>query len=491
MKRLTGMDATFLYMETPAAHMHVAGTYVYDPGDMTPKQFFERVRSGIEERLHLLPPYRQRLVSVPFELHHPLWIEDPDFDLDYHLRRAALPAPGGREELAELAAAEHARPLDRSRPLWEMVVVEGLEDGNVAVIAKTHHAAIDGASGVDMTVGLLDLEPEPGPVPPPDEPWKPDRVPSDLELLGWAVNSLSRQPLAAVKAARRTAEAALRVRRRNRQPDVSAPPAPFTAPRTSINGAITPHRSFGMAEVSLDDVKAIRRALGGTVNDVLLAICSGALRRYFDSRGEELDRSLLAMCPISVRTVEQKNTLGNQVSAMLVSLASDVDDPVERLALIQAGTPHAKEQANAIGADTLSNWAEFAAPAVFARAARLYSRTRVASRHRPPFNTVISNVPGPNVPLYMAGAQLVRWYPMGPIADGQGLNMTVMSYLGTIHFGLVACPELVPDVQAMADFVPDALDELLAAAGVDRTADVDLRAAEPASNGAKEPASTR
>ena len=491
MKRLTGMDATFLYMETPAAHMHVAGAYVYDPGGMSGKEFFEKVRAGIEERLHLLPPYRQRLVTVPFEIHHPLWIEDPDFDLDYHLRRAALPAPGGRAELAELAATEHARPLDRSRPLWEMVVVEGLEDGNIAVIAKTHHAVIDGASGVDMTVGLLDLEPEPAPVPPPETEWKPDRVPSDIELLAWALNSLSRQPIAAVKAARRTAEAMLRVRRRNRQPDVAPPPNPFSAPRTSINGAITAHRSFGMAEVSLDEVKEVRKALGGTVNDVVLALCAGALRRYFDDRGEELDQSLVAMCPISVRTVEQKNTLGNQVSAMLVSLASDIDDPVERLQAIQAATPDAKEQANVIGADTLSNWAEFAAPAVAARAARLYSRTRVASRMRPPFNTVISNVPGPNIPLYMAGGQLVRWYPMGPIADGQGLNMTVMSYLGVIHFGLVACPELIPDVQAMADLVPEALAELLTAARDGSSSDVDLReGAATASNGTKERATT-
>lgn len=488
MKRLTGMDATFLYLETPAAHMHVAGTYIYDPGDRSPQEVFDKIRSGLEERLHLLPPYRQRLVTVPFDIHHPLWIEDPDFDLDYHLRRAALPSPGGKRELAELAAAEHARPLDRSRPLWEMVVVEGLEDGNIAVVAKTHHAAIDGASGVDITVNLLDIEPDPAPVPPPETPWKPDRIPSDFELLGWALSSLSRQPIAAVKAARRTAEAALRVRRRNRQPDVSAPPAPFSAPRTSINGAITPHRSFGMTEVSLDDVKEIRRALGGTVNDVVLALCSGALRRYFHARGETLDRSLLAMCPISVRTVEQKNTMGNQVSAMLVSLASDIDDPVERLAAIRAETPEAKEQANVIGADTLSNWAEFAAPAVAARAARLYSRTRAASRHRPPFNTVISNVPGPNIPLYMAGSKLVAWYPMGPIADGQGLNMTVMSYLGTIHFGLVACPELIPDVHALADFIPEALDELLAAARAASPV-VDLRATESANGRAKpEPA---
>ena len=482
MKRLTGVDATFLYLETPAAHMHVAGTYVYDPGDMSPQEFFDRVRAGVEERLHLLGPYRQRLREVPFQIHHPLWIEDPDFDLDYHLRRAALPSPGGKKELAEFAAAEHARPLDRSRPLWEMVVVEGLEDGHIAVVAKTHHAAIDGASGVDITVNLLDLEPEPAPVPPPDEPWKPDRIPSDFEMLGWALNSLSRQPLAAVKATRRTVEAMLRVRRRNRQPDVTAPPAPFTAPRTSINGPITPHRSFGMSEVSLDDVKALRKAFGGTVNDVVLALCAGALRRYFDDLGETLDRPLLAMCPISVRTVEQKNTMGNQVSAMLVSLATDIDDPVERLAAIRNGTPQAKEQANAIGADTLSNWAEFAAPAVAARAARLYSRVQGSGRLRPPFNTVISNVPGPNVPLYMAGGRLVAWYPMGPIADGQGLNMTVMSYLGTIHFGLVACPELVPDVQRLADHVVDALEELQKAAAdpSSSAATIDLREPAPA-----------
>jgi diacylglycerol O-acyltransferase len=480
MKRLTGMDATFLYLETPAAHMHVAGTYVYDPGELSGQEFFDRVRAGVEERLHLLEPYRQRLREVPFQIHHPLWIEDPDFDLDYHLRRAALPSPGGKAELAEFAAAEHARPLDRTRPLWEMVVVEGLEDGHIAVVAKTHHAAIDGASGVDITVNLLDLEADPAPVPPPDEPWKPDRVPSDFEMLGFALNSLSRQPLAAVKATRRTAEAVLRVRRRNRQPDVTAPPAPFSAPRTSINGPITAHRSFGMSEVSLDDVKALRTAFGGTVNDVVLALCAGALRRYFDDIGETLDASLLAMCPISVRTVEQKNTMGNQVSALLVSLATDIDDPVERLAAIRAGTPHAKEQANAIGADTLSNWAEFAAPAVAARAARLYSRIQGSNRIRPPFNTVISNVPGPNVPLYMAGGRLVAWYPMGPIADGQGLNMTVMSYLGTIHFGLVACPELIPDVQKLADFVVDALEELKKAAADPSSATIDLRDPEPA-----------
>ncbi len=222
-----------------------------------------------------------------------------------------------------------------------------------------------------------------------------------------------------------------------------------------------PRRSFGMAEISLDDVKSVRKVLGGTVNDIILAVCAGALRRWFDDRGEVLDRSLVAMCPISIRTEDQRGSLGNQVSSMLTTLATDVDDPLERLAAIKDGTRHAKDQAGAIGAEVLTEWAEFAAPAVAARAARLYSRTRMASRHRPLFNVTISNVPGPNFPLYMAGAQLKAWYPMGPINDGGGLNMTVMSYMGTIHFGLVACPDVVPEVDRLAEHLHTALEELV------------------------------
>jgi len=464
MKRLTGLDASFLYMETPTSPMHVAGLYVYDPSDIPGGYSFEKVEAVVKERLHLLPPYRQRVVEIPFQLYHPLWIEDPDFDLHYHLRRIGLPAPGGQAELAEVAADIMSRPLDRNRPLWEMWLVEGLEGGLVGCISKTHHAAIDGASGVDLTVGLLDLEPEAPPPPPPEQEWKADRVPTDLELVSYATRSLARSPVAAAKATRRTLEAGLTLRRRNRQPDVKAPPAPFSAPRTSLNGALTQRRSFGMAEVGLDDVKEIRKALGGTVNDVVLAVCAGALREYLAEQGEHPDRPLVAMCPISIRTADQASTLGNQVSQMLVSLATDVDDPVERLKVIQEGTKQAKEQAGAIGADTLTDWIEFAAPAVAARAARLYSRTQSSSRFRPIFNVTISNVPGPQVPLYMAGSKLVAWYPMGPLADGQGLNMTVMSYLGVIYFGLVACPDHVPDVHRLANAVNDAVEELKKAA---------------------------
>jgi diacylglycerol O-acyltransferase / wax synthase len=465
MQRLTGADATFLYLETPSSHMHVAATYVYDPSTSPDGVWgYDQLKAEIERRLHLLPPYRRRLKEIPFQLHHPLWIEDPDFDIDDHIRRAALPSPGGRKELAELAADIHSRQMDRRHPLWDFTIVEGLEGGHIAVVARTHHAAIDGASGVDLTVNLLDLSPEPADIAPPEEEWKPDREPSDLELVGYALNSLARQPIAAVKATRRTLEAVFRVARRNRQPDVDAPPAPFSAPNTPINGAITGRRSLGIAEITLDDVKSVRAALGGTVNDVVLAVCAGALRSYLDDKGELPDSGLVAMCPISIRTEEQQGALGNQVSAMLASLATDIADPVERLRVIQDSTKHAKDQAGAIGATTLTNWAEFAAPAVAARAARLYSRMRVADRHRPIFNLVISNVPGPNFPIYMAGARLVAWYPMGPIMDGTGLNITVMSYLGTIHFGLVACPDLIPDVDDLAGRIPDALAELQKAA---------------------------
>jgi diacylglycerol O-acyltransferase / wax synthase len=463
MQRLTGLDATFLYMESPSTHMHVASTAVFDPSTVPGGYDFEKVKDLVASRLPLLPPFRRRLVTVPFELHHPLWIEDPGFDLDYHVRRAGLPAPGGTAELAELAADFISRPLDRSRPLWELLVVEGLEQGYVAQLAKVHHAAIDGVSGAEMMVNLLDLSPEPAEAPAADE-WRPDRIPTDLELVGYALASLARQPFRAAKAARRTAAMALDLRRRNRLPDVSPPPAPFAAPRTSLNRAITPHRRVAFASVPLADVKMVKNAFGTTVNDVVLALCAGALRRHLDQRGELPAEPLVAMVPISVRTDDEKGTMGNRVSSMLTSLATDVDDPVERLLAIREGTRRAKDQDRAIGAETLTQWTEFAAPGLFARAARLYSRMKLADRHRPIFNLTISNVPGPPFPLYGAGARLVAYYPMGPIADGGGLNITVMSYLDSMDFGLVACRETVPGVWDIAAGLEASLEELRKAA---------------------------
>ena len=463
MQRLTGLDATFLYLENSNMPLHVASTAVFDPSDVPGGYSFDKVLELIDGRLHLLPPFRRRLIEVPFQLHHPLWIEDPDFDLEYHVRRAALPAPGGPKELAEFAADVFSRPLDRSRPLWEIYAIEGLEGGHIAMVSKVHHAAIDGVSGAEITVNLLDLTPEVAQYE-PDEPWKPDRIPSDFELVGWAFNSLSRQPLAALKAARRTAGAVLNVRRRNREPDVSPPPSLFSAPRTSFNTTITAHRKVAFTSVSLDDVKAVRKELGGTVNDVVLALCSGALRNYLERRGELPDEPLVAMVPISVRTEDEKGALGNRVSSMLTSLATDVADPIKRLDAIREGTKGAKEQDKAIGADTLTNWTEFAAPAVAARAARLISRTKVLDRLRPIFNVTISNVPGPNFPLYLAGSKMLHWYPVSFVNDGAGLNITVHSYNGRLDFGLVSCRELVPELWSVMDLISDSVDELMAAA---------------------------
>jgi diacylglycerol O-acyltransferase / wax synthase len=457
-RRLTGLDASFLYLETPNNHMHVAGTYVFDPSDVPGGYSFDRVKALIANRLHKLPPFRWRLVEVPFGLHHPIWIEDPDFDIDYHVRRTALPAPAGRKELAAFAADVMSRPLDRRRPLWETHIVEGLEHGYVAMISKTHHAAIDGASGAELSTNLFDLGPEPIVY---EEPvWTPERVPSDSEMLVYALNSLSKQPALFAKTLKDTVTMALTLRNRPVPEGITPPPAPFTAPRTSLNAPITPHRSFAMGEISLEEIKVIRKQFGGTVNDVVLAICAGALRAYLIADSELPMEPLVAMVPISVRNEDQKGAMGNRVSNMFVALATNIADPVERLRAIQDGTKQAKEQANAIGADTLSNWAEFAAPAVAARAARLYSSMKLADRHRPLFNVTISNVPGPQFPLYSAGAKLMAWYPMGPIFDGGALNMTVMSYCGVVYFGLVACRETVR-VDEVGDHLRESAAELL------------------------------
>lgn len=463
MKRLSGLDATFLYLETPTAPMHVSGIFVADPSTAPDGFSFERYRQMVADRLHLAPPWRRRLAEVPFGLHHPLWIEDPDFDLDFHVRRAALPSPGGRDELAQFAAEFHAIPLDRTRPLWQLYVVEGLEGGRVAIVSKTHHAAIDGVSGAEIVVNLLDLSPTVELHQPP-EPWKPDRVPSDAELVAYALKSLARQPMAAVKAINRTAEMAFHLRQRNTHPDVEPPPAPFAAPRTSINTPITPHRRFATADVALDDVKRVKNAFGSTVNDVVIALCAGALRKHFEAADEVVDSDLVAMVPISVRSKGDKGEMGNKVSAMLTSLATTIDDAGERLEAIVEGTRRAKDQEKAIPADTLSDWTEFMAPALAARAARLYSSMRVADKMRPLFNVIVSNVPGPKIALYSCGAELEAMYPMGPVTDGVGLNITIFSYRGSIHFGLVACRETVPDVDRMADYLQDSLDELAKAA---------------------------
>ncbi|WCO68809.1 wax ester/triacylglycerol synthase family O-acyltransferase [Iamia majanohamensis] len=462
---MTGLDASFLYLETPSSHMHVASLMVLDPSEADEPVTLEKVKEVYGSRLHLAPPFRRRLVEVPFGLHHPLWIEDPDFDIDYHVRSTALPSPGSDAQLRTLVGRLVAQPLDRSRPLWEVWMIEGLEGGKVGCLSKVHHAAIDGASGNELTVAMLDLSPEIAEHPGGDD-WEPDPVPSDIELLGYAATSLARQPVRVAKAGLRTTGAAFALRRRNRESPRLAPPSPFSAPRTELNVPITGRRSFGTTSLSLPAVKAVKKAAGCTVNDVVLALCAGSLRRYLAADGDLPDTPLVAMVPVSVRSDDERDSLGNRVTTTFTSLATDVDDPLARLQVIHDCMVDVKEQQQAIGADTLTDWAEFAAPAVAGRAAKLYSRVNVAGRHRPLFNVTISNVPGPPFSLYSIGAHMEAIYPIGPIADGVGPNMTVMSYRDSLDFGVLACPDVLPDVDRLTDGLHEALADLVEATGV-------------------------
>lgn len=460
MRTLSGLDAAFLELETPSNHMHVMAVAVLDPGDVEGGVTRDSIKRLVRARLDRLPPFRRRVVTVPFGIWHPVWVEDPGFDLDYHVRRVVVPSPAGMRELAEIVGDIASRQLDRTRPLWELWVAHGLERDRVALIAKMHHAAIDGASGVEVLAQLVDLEPSVDE--PPAGTWHPERVPSEVELVLRSLVAMAGQPLRVVRAVRNLASSAARLARRIRTEPVSAG-VPFTAPRLAWNSAITPHRQVAFASASLDDVRRIKDAFGVTVNDVVLAIVAGALRRYFVARGALPDRPLVAVVPTSVRAPDQRGEMGNRVSAMFTRLATDVADPAERLAAVHEVMHGAKQVHDDIGGTTLEEWAELASPALLGRGARLYGELRLADRHRPIYNLVVSNVPGPTFPLYLAGARLLSMYPMGPVFDGAGLNVTVMSYLDAIDVGFMACLETVPSLWSLAEAVPDAVAELVSA----------------------------
>ncbi|MEZ5204743.1 MAG: wax ester/triacylglycerol synthase family O-acyltransferase [Acidimicrobiales bacterium] len=463
MERLTGLDAAFLYLENPTNHMHVAMTMVLDPATVPGGYTFENLKEFIRGRLHLVPPFTRRLVEVPLNLAHPVWVEDPGFDIDFHIRRIGCPAPGGRRELGEMAGQIASTPLDRKRPLWELWVIEGLKQDRIGVVTKVHHAAIDGSSGAELMVHLFDLEPEPADPPPPEDR-APEHIPNDFELLGHAAASRMRKLVKLPKLLGETVSAVNRVAQGRRDPEKRVGAVPLTAPRTPWNGPLSPMRNVGFARVSLDEVKALKTAFGCTVNDVVLALCAGTLRQYMVAHGEGVPEiPLVAACPVSVRASDDKE-VGNKVSAMFTTLDTQLSDPLERVRAIQACTVGAKEEHNAVGAAMLQNWAEYAAPNTFNLASRLYSSWGLADSHRPIHNVIISNVPGPNFPLYYAGCEMVAAYPMGPVMEGVGLNITVMSYRGSVDFGFMVDRELVRDVWDMADRVKDALAELQAAA---------------------------
>jgi len=423
----------------------------------------------IAQRLHLVGPLRQRAVRVPLGLHHPVWVDDPDFELDDHLSRASLPSPGGRAELDGFVAAAMSRPLDPDRPLWEMFVVEGLEGDRTALIAKVHHAILDGVSGASILAAFLDLSPRARIVAAPPEPWDPAPLPGSARMLRYAASSLSHQPARVLTTLDAGVEAIADLGMHNREllsRGESPPPAFFSAPRTSMNGAVSNRKRFSSLSIPLDDAKLIRRVFGGTVNDVVLAGVAGGLRRLLSARGESVGRALVAMVPVSTRPEgsSQDAALGNQLSAMLVSLATDVDDPVQRLDAIARSTRVAKEQEQLHRGRLVGDVAQIAAPGLASRVARAVAGTRLFDRVRPPFNVMVSGIKGPDFPLFCAGSRVEAMYPVGPVAEGVGLNVTIFSYLDQLQFGLLACRKLLPELDDLAVLIDDALGELVGCA---------------------------
>jgi diacylglycerol O-acyltransferase len=393
---------------------------------------------------------------VPLDLDHPVWVDDEDFDIDRHVHRLALPAPGGPEELSETTGHLAGIPLDRSRPLWDMWVIEGLADGRIAVFIKMHHATVDGTSGIGLLAHLCTLEPEPAPpLPDPEEVGTAPRAPSELELLGRAAVRAGMRPLQVAKLMAPTVGALAGTVGRARQGTAMA--APLTAPRTSFNATITGRRAIAYTDLPLDEVKAIKNAVeGATVNDVVLTLCGGALRRYLEERDELPSTSLLATVPVSVRGTSQAGGV-NQVSALFARLGTDIADPAERLQFVSSGNRNAKDHNKAIPAEALQEWAELAAPKTFGMAVRIYSGLRLAEKHPVVHNLVISNVPGPPVPIYFLGALVEGMYPLGPVFHGAGLNITVISSNGQVHVGIIACADLAPNLWDLAHHFPDEL----------------------------------
>ena len=479
MHQLSGLDAAFLAMETQSVFGHVGSVCILDPGTAPEPVTLERLTAHIASRLHMLPPFRRRLVEVPLGLDQPYWIDDPDFDIEYHVRELALAAPGDDRQLADQAARLHGRALDRRRPLWELYLIHGLEGGRLAIYSKVHHAAIDGVSGNDLLAALLDLAPE-GREVPPAPAWTGDTEPSAVSMLARSAVSLAGHPVRAarmtyglLRAAPRLAASPARPRlpvvdrllRRDAGLVLGA--SGLRAPATPFNKSVSPHRRWAFCSLPLADVKKVKDVAGVTVNDVVMALSAGALRRWLLDHDALPEAPLVAGVPVSVRTEGERGTGGNKVSSMIAPIPTNLADAGERLAACHEAMRAAKEQHGALTADMLADVAEFAMPALAGQAARLAARLRLVERVNA-FNLMISNVPGPSIPLYYAGALLLAYYPLSAIADGQGLNITVMSYGGRLHFGLIADRDLVPDLDAMAGYLGEELDVLMGAAR-DRT----------------------
>jgi diacylglycerol O-acyltransferase / wax synthase len=452
-ERLTGLDTSFLHLERSGAHMHVASVSIFEGEAPSHEEF----RDHIASRLHLVPRFRQKLRFVPLNQSRPVWVDDPHLNLDYHVRQTALPAPGSDEQLRNLAARIFSQQLDRSKPLWELWLVEGLSDDRFAIVGKSHHALVDGVSGVDITTVLFDLDPEPAGAPDKAPPWLAAPEPTDTQLLGEAI----KERLTSPKEIYRGVRAAFRGPRQVLEglgATSKMVAAGMSAPDTVFNVEIGPHRRFQMVQTDLDDLKRVKNAHGGTVNDVILSAVAGGIGKYLRARGHDTEGlEMRAMVPVSVRADEEHGALGNRISAMFAPLPVWCEDPVERLHVVTREMGDLKSSGQAVGAEILTKLTDFAPGTIASQAARLQPAQRF-------FNLVVTNVPGPQFPLYVLGRKMESFFPMVPLARRQALCVGIMSYNGQINLGLVG------DYDAMADLDSFALDLEAATHEVIRTA---------------------
>lgn len=464
MKQLTTLDATFYYLESFRTPMHVGGVYVFENPNPEKKFDYQAFKNYIGSRLLKFPVFRQRLVEVPLDLGHPYWFDDPDFELDFHITHVALPQPADTVALLQVASRFFSRPLDRQRPLWEVMVVEGLEipdvpKGAFAVIPKVHHAAIDGKSGVAIMELLFNTHADQEVILHLPK-YKAERIPTSVELLLRHSGEAFSTPFKIATLISKSIETFIKTntRQKIKAAEGKAPPAPFTAPRTLFNVPVTPHRILAGVELDLSRIKNIKNAVPGTtVNDVILTLCSSVLRRYLLEKNDLPQKSLVAMAPVSVRGEGEESKLGNHISAMLVSLATDLENPLDRLKSINKSAVGSKVYQKAVKAEKLM---DYIPSQLEAMAARFYTRMKIGELHSPVFNLVITNVPGPSKAMYMNGARMLKNLAVAPLIDGLGLIITVFSYAGKVSIGLTSCKEIMPDIKQFAGYFLDAIAEL-------------------------------
>ncbi len=461
MEMLSALDATFIYLESEHSPMSIGAVYVIDAKDAPGGFSYQTFHSLVSSRLKLSGVFRQRLVEVPLYLSFPYWVRDPGFDLDDHLPAVSLPGPGGMKELMQLAADTWGQVLNRERPLWDITFVTGIDNiagiskDSFALITRVHHAAVDGKASTEMMTALLDVTPEARTIDAEDS-WEPEELPSNLDVITHSWSKAGQKALELAGFVGKVAVGTAQLQSERWLKKIEPPPRLLSAPPTIFNQPINSARTFFGKNFDFERIRAIRKAVPGvTINDVVLAICAGGLRRYLSEKDELPVKPLVAMAPISVRGEEEG--AGNQVSAMLVSLATDIDNALNRLVHIRANTQRSKIHAGALPANKLT---EFLPSETLAAAARVYTRTRLGGHHRPFFNVTITNVPGPPVPLYVAGARIHSAFGMAPILDGLGLILVVLSYHGRISIGINSCEQIVPDPDNMAECIAHSLDEL-------------------------------